>query len=111
MQPANESQSEERAAIVVRIQSWATPIVGVIALLVGLFAGYYGRPVMERSLEPTSTSTAAATVIAQPTATPTPGSQVPTPNTQLMAMAMAEVRHFQGNPDAPVTFLEFSDFQ
>jgi|GEM_PF-3151201 len=41
-----------------------------------------------------------------PTATPTP-----TPTLSLAEMLLAEARHSQGAEDAPVTFIEFSDFK
>lgn len=43
-----------------------------------------------------------------PTATPSP---TPTPTLSLTEMLLAEARHSQGAEDAPVTFIEFSDFK
>ena len=82
-----------------RVHPLATFLIG---LVIGLFIGYGGRP----------SATAPAT---QPQATRTPvlpgqarnASGAPT----LMDTLIAQTRHFKGDPNAPVTIIEFSDFQ
>ncbi len=62
-------------------------IVGVIMFVLGLGAGYFGRPIVS------------------PQPTPSTGKQT------IQTMLVSWTRHFKGNPNAPVTMLEFSDFQ
>lgn len=99
----------------------------LLMLLVGLIAGaaigFAGRPlVMPPAPAP------AVALNAGPEATP-PESDVPaaapaetapatvSPEEQqaqreaVMAQLVSQTRHFQGDPDAPVTIIEFSDFQ
>lgn len=38
-------------------------------------------------------------------------SQAGSGNEELMAYLVSRTRHFKGNPDAPVTLIEFGDFQ
>jgi hypothetical protein len=123
---------QPRAAIVIGpliIQSGATPLVGLIMLAVGLVVGYLLRPAMPPAapvpiLAPTPV-TRVATVVPLVTATPVasartpqPASGSPTPNPTELAQrrALADdlaswTRHFKGNANAPVTIIEFSDFQ
>lgn len=56
----------------------------------------------------TATSPPAAT----PTATPVPPTSTPTPKPpSLEDVLLADARHVHGAEDAPVTFIEFSDFK
>lgn len=49
---------------------------------------------------------------AQTEADDTPADRpAPTATQTLMAFVLADARHFQGEPDAPVTIIEFSDFK
>jgi hypothetical protein len=85
------------AALTITIQSWATPIVGLVMLAVGLLGGYYARPL----LAPTPSSSSQTTE----------GTQVSSASqAELMEVVIAQTRHFKGDSDAPVTIIEFSDF-
>ncbi len=64
------------------IPTW---LVGVVMLLVGVAIGFFGRPLV---LPPPATGAAA-----------------------LVQAVLAQTRHFKGNANAPVTMIEFSDFQ
>jgi hypothetical protein len=112
-----------RAAIVIGpliIQSAATPLVGVVMLALGLAAGYLLRPALTPA---TPIPTPAPTVVVQATPVassglPPPISGSPTPNPTELAQrrALADnlaswTRHFKGNANAPVTIIEFSDYQ
>ena len=94
-----EIQPKRSLAITINIQSWATPLVGVVMLVVGLFGGYYGRPLVGDTKEQTTVPESIA---------PT---QAGAGNEELMGYLMSQTRHFKGNPDAPVTLIEFGDFQ
>ncbi len=99
-------QAPEKAALVISIQSWATPIVGVVMLILGLLGGYFGRPLLAGKaaaspadvLPAASQETEAAPAVSEA-------------QKQAMQTLISQTRHFTGNPDAPVTILEFSDFQ
>jgi len=94
-----EVQPKRRPAVTINIQSWATPIVGVLMLLIGLIGGYYGRPVVSGTKDQASVPQSIAPSQADPG------------NEALMAYLVSQIRHFSGNPDAPVTLIEFGDFQ
>ena len=123
---------EKKAAMVITIESWATPLVGLLMLALGLLAGYVGRPLIAPQaaapapIVSTATSPSKAqgpTAPAQASVDTTPGSaqvQVPSatpPPAQadqrkaLMDALVKQTRHFRGSEDAPVTIIEFSDFQ
>ena len=96
----HENQSP---ALTINIHSWATPIIGIVMLVIGALAGFYARPVVLGQL-PKSAS-GASPVVAIPTEDRSEQQQ------QLMASLIPSVRHFIGDPNAPVTIIEFGDFQ
>ncbi len=73
--------------------------VGLVMLLVGIVIGYWGGS----SATPPSAISKSGTPSSAANARVTPS----TP----MAIAMANTRHFKGDANAPVTMIEFSDFQ
>jgi hypothetical protein len=104
--PQEKSTSPDRSAVVINIHSWATPIIGVVMLVIGLLGGYFGRPLItSTSKTPTAVPT---TISANPTAAVT--SAAPD-MAQVMADLIAQTRHFQGDANAPVTIIEISDYQ
>jgi protein-disulfide isomerase len=68
-------------------------------LLIGLLAGYYGRPLIGK---PDQQATVPQSIAP---------SQAGAGNEELMTYLVSQTRHFTGNPDAPVTLIEFGDFQ
>jgi hypothetical protein len=104
-----ESQRPARPALTINVQSWATPIVGVIMLAMGLAAGYFGRPLVDPG------PTASPQVAASTTSGGDPGAGVSgdqeARQQALMEALIPQTLHFKGDPDAPVTLIEFGDFQ
>lgn len=96
---------KEKPALTISVQSWATPIVGIVMLIVGLFGGYYIRPLLNAQTEPNDVS-----LRSQPSAQDGTGASG-AGNPQLMEYLVSQTRHFRGDPDAPVTLIEFGDFQ
>jgi len=39
-------ENRSSPALTINIQSWWTPIIGVVLLIVGLLAGYFARPLI-----------------------------------------------------------------
>jgi protein-disulfide isomerase len=99
-------KDEQRPALVINIHSWATPIVGIVMLLVGLAAGYFGRPYIA-NLKPAETQAASQ----GQTGGQVSQEQSPESTPTLMEYLVGQTRHFQGDQNAPVTLIEFSDFQ
>jgi len=103
---------EKPAALTLVIQSWATPIIGIIMLIVGLFGGFYIRPLL--STEPTPVAvegSASSDNENAPVTIPTADTERAAQQLELMTAVVERTRHFRGDPDAPVTIIEFSDFQ
>jgi len=103
----DEGMDERSPSLVINFYTWATPIVGVVMLLIGLVGGYFLYPVI--ATEPTPEPGGASSVPEQAEA-PQPTVD-PATRAQLMDFLMPQVRHFKGDPEAPVTLIEFSDFQ
>ena len=99
---SEDPKSGEKAAITINIQSWATPIIAILMLVIGFFAGFYLRPGGAAVQQPTT--------VAQ-VSTPEQPQTDPAANEQLMSFLTSQERHALGDPDAPVTIFGFSDFQ
>jgi hypothetical protein len=77
-------------------------VVGIAMLLVGIALGYIGRGTYgPEAIAAKATSSAVAVAIQTRAAT----------NKEVMTMIIGETRHFKGDANAPVTIIEFSDFQ
>lgn len=104
----------------------------VIGLGLGFLAGFAGRPYLmsqsqpsvaltqEGVAQPSAAATpASAAQPAAPTSAPATSSNAATDDTasreaaaqRVMDVLIAQTRHFKGDPNAPVTIIEFSDFQ
>ena len=122
LEPVESSEAEvespeKKPALVINVYSWWTPILAIVMLVVGLAAGYLARPYVTArfpnmagtSPEPAAiTGDPAAVGTPQPTADPT---QVAESRTQMMEFLTGQARHFLGDENAPITMIEFSDFQ
>ena len=116
----------EKPALTVVIQSWWTPALAVLMLVVGLLAGYFGRPLLNKgsaesgdiasvispiTAAPTREATAPTGLAAGPTTAVDPTMAAITSQEQLMEYLVSNTTHFKGDPDATVTIIEFSDYQ
>ena len=107
-------EEKKAPALTINIASWATPIVGLVMLLFGLTGGYFLRPMVTAS--PTETPAPTADTAAAPQQQQQQQPQQANQPTDaereaLMAALLPQVRHFKGDPNAPITLIEFSDFQ
>lgn len=102
--PAGLETPTPRPALVVNVYSWATPVAAVVMLVVGLLLGYFGRPLLLSKTSSVSSN--------QPTQVPQAGSGGTTsPTADIMAYLVSQTHHFKGDQSAPVTIIEFSDYQ
>lgn len=101
--PEEDYLGHERPALTIIIQSWATPILALVMLVLGLVVGFVGRPLVESQLAPSPT---AAVQAEAPAAGDTAAQR-----DQIMADFIAQTVHFMGDDNAPITIIEFSDFQ
>ncbi|HSG43874.1 MAG TPA: hypothetical protein VLA72_12035 [Anaerolineales bacterium] len=102
-EPQNIEPKDRQPALTINIQSWATPIVGIIMLVIGALAGFYARPTVLGQLPKNAAEQ--SPVAATPTEDRSKEQQ------QLMAALVPKVRHFIGDSSAPVTIIEFGDFK
>lgn len=88
-----------------RIGRWAWTIsLTFLAFVLGGIGGYYVRPYLD---EPAPAATGArAAASAEP-----PASSVANPPSNLSEAAVRRTRHWRGDTSAPVTIVEFGDFQ
>ena len=98
------AEAQRQPALTITIQSWATPIVGILMLVLGLLVGYYVRPLILNE-SPSEASVNSLAPVVLPTEDNSAAQQ------KLMETVLAKTRHFKGDPDAPVTIIEFADFQ
>jgi protein-disulfide isomerase len=111
-------QPEPRPWLTITIQSGSTIAVGLAMLLVGLLAGFLLRPLVPVAQFAAQPPRALSDQGAQPAPTVTGGPIAAAEATQaaeqaatLMQAVVGQTRHFRGSADAPVTLIEFSDFQ
>ena len=111
-------EKSDRPSLVINVHSWATPIVGLLMLVVGLLGGYLIYPVISEQLAPeTPVAVAPAnTPSGEAPAAVNPPSQAsvtqqPANLQEVMDYLVPQIRHFRGDPEAAVTIIEFSDFQ
>jgi hypothetical protein len=106
----DEEEKNPSPPLVINIYSWATPIVGLVMLVLGLVGGYFIYPLVKSSTEATTTATAPVEVSSVQTEAPQPTVD-PAARQQLMDFLVPQVKHFKGDANAPITLIEFSDFQ
>jgi hypothetical protein len=99
-----------------------SPLSFVLALMATLVMGGiigYGVGLSQVAQNPavvvvTATPDPRAVAQANPLPTPSPPADNPNnlaPTPSIMDLVLADARHFQGEDDAPVTIIEFSDFK
>jgi hypothetical protein len=106
-----EEVEEEEPLDEPKSRAWLTPVLAIFMLVVGLLLGYTGRPIVQPLLAGSAGATqAAGTQQAElPSVNPTLAPGEPTPT--LMEFLVSNTQHFKGDADAPVTMIEFSDYQ
>ncbi len=98
-----EVPGKPKPAFTINFYSWATPIVGLIMLIIGFAGGYFGRPLISNETK-TSGGKATSREVTLP-------EEAPQNADEMMDFLVNQVRHFKGADNAPVTIIEFSDFQ
>ena len=93
-----------------RVHVLVTALVGLVMLLVGAAAGYLGRPLVAPQPTPTLAAASAERADASSDKGGDPAAGNPSA-AELMAAVVAQTRHFKGDVSAPVTIVEFGDFQ
>ena len=109
----------DKPALTVIVQSWWTPALAVLMLVVGLLAGYFGRPLLTKGADPTAeivavnTPSATLAVNQNPVATTSvdPTMAAISSQEQLMDYLVSHTTNFLGDAAAKVTIIEFSDYQ
>jgi len=110
---ASKNDPESRPSLVINIQSWATPIIGLLMLAAGFAGGYFGRPLITNQDSPIAiaTSQPQSSTIQQPQVPPTANPTEAATRQEMMDFLVTQTRHFMGDEEALVTIIEFSDFQ
>lgn len=97
---------------VVRSNPLAIVSVGVVVLVIGMLVGYFGRPLIaSQPLEAAAAPAASAGNPAPSAAGDIDPAASDLSAERVMDAVVAQTRHFKGDPNAPVTIIEFSDFQ
>jgi hypothetical protein len=133
----NSNNPEDKPALTIVIHSWLTPVIGLVMLVLGLVVGYVVRPMLTPTVKetevaqlPTDQSPSVKTPDPEaisgaqtaPTTAPTTAAQATVAaaidelsqiqnQQQFMDFLVSKVIHFKGDENAPVTLVEFSDFQ
>ena len=98
----NSQRVKRKPAITIVFDSWSIPIVGLLMLLIGGFVGYNLR----LQSDPQTNQSSVSPQLQQNSQQRLGGNQE-----DLMDYVKSQARHFRGDPDAPVTMIEFGDFQ
>lgn len=109
------SGEQKPPVLTIHLHSWTTPLVGIVMLVIGLAAGYSARPLLDAVRNGPATVVTVAPQAAAPTTTAQPQPTVdPAVVAQgrknMMDALIAQTRHFEGDPNAPVTIIELSDY-
>jgi len=101
----------EKPALTIVIQSWVTPIVALVMLVLGLVGGFAGRPMIESQFLPTVVPTQAAAAQAPAPSVPSDAADTAAQRKAVMDEIIKQTSHFMGDENAPITIIEFSDYQ
>jgi hypothetical protein len=101
--PPEISEEESIAEEPKRRPTWLIiAAIGIAALVIGALLGYNLRPIVGPEARASK-----ATAAAQAVAVQTQAAQ----NQEMMKVITGQVRHWEGDANAPVTIIEWSDFQ
>jgi hypothetical protein len=104
-------KDNKRPALTVVFQTWSTPVLGALMLIVGLISGYYGRQFIHADNTVSAVEEIdSVTTDNSPSTPPMSDEDLAAKQQEFMAVVVGNTRHFRGEPDAPVTIIEFSDF-
>lgn len=109
MEDQQNTKPDRRPAVNISIQSWATPIVGLLMLIIGIYGGYFLRPTV--ATPPTEVVAQANEDVVVQATTAAPPQNSAASSQEIMDFLLAQVRNSYGDPNAPVTIIGFSDFQ
>ena len=111
-QELSETQTPSgKPALVINIYSWATPIAAMIMLILGLVAGFYAYPLFDQRGGVAIPTALPTSITEDIQVTPTDAAAAATAQASLMEYIVQNTYHFIGDESAPVTMIEFSDFQ
>ncbi len=119
LEAEEEEEEEERRPVGFRIGLPATIVIALLMLLLGAMSGYVTHsfqtaPTLERlaALERQATVTSATATAESAQHAAQQAQAQPTPDMQaILKLLVSKTRHFAGDANAPVTMIEFGDFQ
>lgn len=110
MSSRDRVQAKDKTAVGGDSSLVVTVVVGLLMLGAGLLMGYFGRPLI--TPQPSGQASVASADTGSQSAADDPD---PVDSNQsqptLMEGVVAQARHFRGEPDAPITIVEFGDFK